>query len=220
MNSMSTSALDAAPVVDAKLRVPGGGGPGDLEPGDRWEGGGGPRGSESVYRLAAWLTVAWVSSLFAALAMAYWLRSKNVFLWRPIDVPAALWLSTVVLGLSSLMLELSRRALGEKRWFVYRRRLLLTIYLALGFAACQGAAMFDLMRHGFYLRADPHSSAFYVFTAAHALHLAGGVVALNYLLLERGRKYGRHRELLGAIAIYWHFMGIVWAGLFALLHAW
>jgi cytochrome c oxidase subunit 3 len=170
--------------------------------------------------MAAWLTLAWVSSLFLALAAAFWFRSKNVFLWRPVEPPQVLWLSSIVLGLSSLTLERARRALEAKRWFAYRRRVLLTLYLALGFAAGQGAALLDLMGRGYDLRADPHSAAFYLFTVAHALHLAGGVAALNYLLLRRGRDPARLSERLSAVAIYWHFIGIVWAGLFALLLAW
>jgi cytochrome c oxidase subunit 3 len=221
---MATSALDAAPVVvDVEPRRPDGGGPGQGGYGDGWggdgnnDGGGNP---ESLYRLGALLTVVWVGALFAALVTAFWFRSRTPFMWQAITSPRALWLSTAVLGASSWMLELSRQALSGHRWFAYRRRLLLTIYLGLGFIACQGAGIFELMRQGFYLRGDPHSSVFYVFTGAHGLHVAGGMAALNYLLFCRGKNWRQHTALLSASALYWHFLGVLWLVLFGFLLAW
>ena len=134
--------------------------------------------------------------------------------------PHALWASTAILGLSSWILELAREALRERHWFAYRRRLLLTVYLGLAFIACQGAALWQLIRQGMYLQGNPHAAVFYVFTGAHGFHLACGMVGLNYLLFRRGRDWSQHRALSGSLAIYWHFMGVLWLGLFLLLLVW
>jgi cytochrome c oxidase subunit III len=217
------SALETVTVV-VEPRVPGGGGPGNEGPGYGGDRGGGDNDDsgkrEDLYRLGIALLIISIASLFAGLAIAFWMRSQTVFLWQPIPAPKPLWFSTVILILSSIMLELSRGALYRHQWFAYRRRLLLTIYLGLAFIACQLLALGVLLREGYSFRGDPHSAVFYVFTGVHGAHILCGMIALNYLLFRRGRNWQQHRLTSGAVAAYWHFMGVVWIGLFGLLLAW
>src|SRR3982750_3334696 len=140
---MSASALDAASAIEIEPRVPGGGGPPNDGADGGGNGGGGGDGDDarrrSLYRMGTILTLVWVTMLFGALVVVFWVRAQSAFLWQPVEAPHALWASTLVLLLSSAMLELSRQSLRLKQWFAYRRRLLLTIYLGLGFIACQCA---------------------------------------------------------------------------------
>ncbi len=115
------------------------------------------------------------------------------------------------------MIEWARRALAVRCWFVYRRRLLLTRFLGLSFIAAQLLALTELVRQGYYLSSNPHASLFYVFTGLHGIHLICGMCVLNYLLLRRRRNWFQHRMISNLVAIYWHFMGLVWVGLFAVL---
>jgi cytochrome c oxidase subunit III len=219
---MPASALDAVTVVEVEPRIPGGGGP----PGpDGWgDGGGGDhddsRRREELYRLGIYICIFSVTALFIGLALAFWIRSRTSFLWQPVTPPRALWASSGVLVISSVMLEFARAALRRHQWFAYRRRLLLTIYLALAFIVCQVVALSNLVHEGYYFRGDPHISLFYVFMGAHAVHLTGGMIALNYMLFRRGRNWDQHRITANITAIYWHFMGVLWLALFALLLAW
>ena len=219
---MPASALDAVTVVEVEPRIPSGGGP----PGpDDWGGGGGGdhdehRRRESLYRLGMALFIASVASLFLGLVVAFWFRSRSSFLWQPVAAPRALWASSGVLLISSAMLEFARTALRQHDWFAYRRRVLLTIYLALAFMACQAVALTNLVRAGYSFRGDPHISVFYVFMGAHALHLAGGMIALNYLLFRRSGNWNQQRLTANVTATYWHFMGVLWLALFALLLVW
>lgn len=213
-------ALETAP-VEVELKLPGGGGPGDPGSGDRGGGGGGGGDDDSgrvkLYQLGLTLALVSITSIFVAVTLLYWARSRVPLFWEPINPPPALWLSTGILMLSSLMIEWARRALNHGRWFVYRRRLLLTSFLGLSFIAAQLLALSELVRQGYYLRSNPHASVFYVFTGLHGLHLLGGMVVLNYLLLRRGRNWSQHRMVSSLVAIYWHFMGLIWIGLFAVL---
>jgi cytochrome c oxidase subunit 3 len=171
----------------------------------------------SLYKLGLGLALISITALFVAVALVYYTRSQIPRYWIPIRPPRALWLSTGILLLSSLMIEWARRALGEHRWFVYRRRLLLTAFLGFAFMAAQLLALTELVRGGYYVRSNPHASVFYVFTGLHAAHLSGGMMVLVYLMLRRGRNWFRHRAISDLAAIYWHFMGILWVALFALL---
>ena len=180
----------------------------------------------SRYRLGALVATCSILMLFVALTSAYIVRSASASDWQPVAIPKILWLSTALILISSVAIEFSRRSLKEKKEVVYGRWLLITTLLGLGFLASQLIAWRQLVRQGVYVASNPYSSFFYLFTAAHGLHLAGGLFALGYLLVRKG-SFGHRLDgesiRLGAtdaVSIYWHFMDVLWIGLFALLMYW
>src|SRR5205807_10403325 len=128
--------------------------------------------------------------------------------------------------LSSVTMEVSRRALKQQHNSRYSSWLTLTVVLGLGFVASQLVAWRQLWRQGVYMASNPHSSFFYLFTAAHGVHLLGGLLALSYLLLRTRKKRdtieGELRRIgaADAASIYWHFMDGLWLTLFLLLFFW
>jgi heme/copper-type cytochrome/quinol oxidase subunit 3 len=46
------------------------------------------------------------------------------------------------------------------------------------------------------------------------VHLLGGLIALFVLILRRQK---RRREVIDVAAYYWHFLGVLWVILFAVL---
>ncbi|HLM59042.1 MAG TPA: cytochrome c oxidase subunit 3 [Pyrinomonadaceae bacterium] len=206
----------------------GGGGPGGKGPGG--PGGGDDdrrRGfSPDSYRIGVLVGIASILMMFTALASAYVVRSglPTSFDWRSLDIPSFAWVSTGLIVLSSLTYGFSKRALlrgdgaGQRRW------LWATLALGLGFLGSQVMAWRQLVAQGIYLASNPHSSFFYVLTALHALHLAGGICALSYLVARAGRGGAggepRRRALSDVVGIYWHFMDGLWVFLFLLLFFW
>jgi len=76
----------------------------------------------------------------------------------------------------------------------------------------------QLATQGLYLATTSNSSFFYVFTAMHALHLLGGIVALTYLVAQIASRRGSPRwSLFEGAGIYWHFMGILWVYLLVVI---
>jgi cytochrome c oxidase subunit 3 len=215
-------ALEHAPVLELEAKLPGGGGPGGREP-DEGGGGGGGRDDDgrkgALYRIGLVLTLVSVGSLFGTLILIYYTRSRAPLWWEPIQPPRALWLSTGILLGSSVVLELARRSLERREWFVYRRRLAVTSYLGFAFLTCQALALKELIERGIRLDGNPHASLFWVFAGAHAAHVVGGMVALNYLLFRRRATFAWRRLVTGTVATYWHFMGMVWVVLFVVLMA-
>src|SRR5712671_7470631 len=67
------------------------------------------------FRTGAWVVIAGVVMLFTALTSAYIVRSASANDWRPIAMPKVLWLSTALIILSSLTMEVSRRSLKQQR---------------------------------------------------------------------------------------------------------
>jgi cytochrome c oxidase subunit 3 len=180
------------------------------------------------YRTGVLVALAGVMMMFTALTSAYIVRAGTWNDWRPSGVPRLLWVSTIVILLSSLAFEVARRALKHGRNVAFKRWLLLTVVLGLGFLASQLMVWRELAAAGVYLASNPHSAFFYVLTGVHGLHLLGGILFLDYLLLRTWRNgggdeeggAGKRRAVVNAAALYWHFMFGVWIYLFLLLFLW
>ena len=190
------------------------------------QGGDSLRFSADRYRIGVWVAIGSILMLFVALTSAYIVRSASSNDWQPIAMPKVLWLSTALILISSITMEVSRRSLKQQRDAGYGRWLMITVALGLAFLASQLLAWRQLVRQGVYMASNPYNSFFYLFTAAHGLHLLGGILALGYLLLRTTRKRStvegelRRVGAADAATIYWHFMDGLWVALFFLLFFW
>lgn len=197
-------------------------------------GNGGPKGnghgrhpdlqsSANRYRLGMWVALASILMMFTALSSAYIVRAASSTDWVPLDMPRILWLSTALILVSSVTLETARRSWKNSAGNRNRSWLLATAALGIGFLGSQLFAWRQLVRQGVYVASNPHSSFFYLLTAAHGVHLLGGLAALAYLLLRRSVRAGDEMELAkanakgDAVTLYWHFMDFLWVYLFVLL---
>jgi cytochrome c oxidase subunit 3 len=177
---------------------------------------------ERTYRLGMCFALTGIVMLFAAFTSALVVRKGMSFDWVSFSVPRVLWLNTFVLLASSATLELSRRSLSAGSANEFIRWLSATVVLGLGFLGGQLVAWRELASRGIYLATNPGSSFFYVLTAAHGIHLLGGVVALAYVA-SRARRIalGRARRTpVDVTAIYWHFMDALWIYVFFMLVRW
>lgn len=179
-----------------------------------------------TYRTGIWVVLASIMMLFTALTSAYIVRAAGANDWTSLEMPPLLWLSTGLILASSITFEFARRSLKRDEQQRYARWLLATVMLGLGFLCTQFLAWRQLVAQGIYLSSNPHSAFFYLLTALHGLHLLGGVLALDYLLLHAWRRRApveigaKRTAAAGAVAIYWHFMGGLWVYLFLLLFMW
>jgi len=178
------------------------------------------------YRIGAWIAISSILMLFVALTSAYIVRSASSDDWRRIAMPKVLWLSTALLVVSSITIELARRSLKNKNESGYSLWLINTVVLGVAFVGSQVFAWRQLVRQGAYLASNPYNSFFYLFTGAHGLHVMGGLCALAYLVIRtRGARKSVDAELrrtgaADAVTIYWHFMDVLWIALFMLLTFW
>jgi cytochrome c oxidase subunit III len=225
---MAATATRPEEVIGTRL----GGGPGRRNGnGFHKNGGGGDGGdhfrfSPARYRLGAWAAIGSILMLFVALTSAYIVRSASGDDWHPVAMPKVLWLSTALIFVSSITMEAARRSLKTDGNALYGRWLLGTLALGAAFVVSQLVAWRQLARQGVYLASNPYSSFFYLFTAAHGLHLLGGLGALIYLLVRTTRRRAtlegelRRVGAADAATIYWHFLDGLWLGLFFLLLFW
>lgn len=169
-------------------------------------------------KLGIWVALGSITMLFAAFTSAYIVRSAGDD-WIPLEVPPILWLNTAVLLLSSVAMEIARRAFVVWRPVAFRKWLLATAILGVLFLAGQLAAWGQLAAQGIYLQSHPHSSFFYVLTGVHAVHLLVGILALFYVLAlaTRYRLTPGESSSPSVCATYWHFVGGIWLYLMVVL---
>jgi cytochrome c oxidase subunit III len=169
-----------------------------------------------------WVALAAISMSFAALTSALVVRRGGAVDWRHFTLPSLLYLNTVVLLASSVTLELARRRIAtfmgglRSKAENPRRWLYVTLFLGLFFVAGQYMAWRQLSAQGLYLATNPSSSFFYVFTAAHGLHVLGGLGGL-VRVIGKLKKLALRRSTLDATSRYWHFMDLLWVYLLLLL---
>ncbi|MEP6820589.1 MAG: cytochrome c oxidase subunit 3 [bacterium] len=179
--------------------------------------------SANRYRIGIWVAMASILMLFTALSSAYIVRAASSSDWVPLAMPRILLLSTALILISSGTLETARRKLRDASISAYKSWLLLTVSLGVGFLVSQLLAWRQLVRQGVYVASNPHSSFFYLLTAAHGVHLLGGLAALGYLSLRNRTPHenelaaSKVQARADAVTLYWHFMDFLWLYLFVLL---
>jgi len=185
------------------------------------------RVAASPARTGVWVGIGAISMSFAAYTSALVVRAGDSPDWTHVQLPWLLYVNTITLIASSLTFERARRRLSGP--FDARASgvvfLNLTLALGLVFLFGQVLAWRTLAARGLFLSTNPNSSFFYVLTAVHALHLLGGLAAIAYVV-RRARVAafptpGPVSEgALGAVALYWHFMDILWLYLLVVLTIW
>jgi len=183
------------------------------------DGRGGPESGapERVYITGMLIALGGIVMFFSAFVSAWVVRRGLPNMdWQPIALPHILWLNTLVLAASSLTLAYSRRCLtrgdeaGRRYWWG------ITTILGVVFLAGQLLAWRQMFAAGLFLATSPGSSFFYVFTAAHALHVLGGILALVTLAMRPPHRLTQ-ATATRVVALYWHFLGALWLLLFAML---
>ena len=178
------------------------------------------------YRIGVWVALASIAMMFTSLSSAYVVRAGTSNDWYPLTAPPVLFVSTALILISSGTMEIARRKLKAVAFGGHSVWLLITACLGVAFLVTQLIAWQQLAGRGIYVASNPHSSFFYLLTAAHGLHVLGGLLALLYLIVRSRQVLGaaafdsKRRAVADAVSTYWHFMDVLWIYLFVLLFFW
>lgn len=184
-------------------------------------------------------TIVWLSSelmFFAGLfAMYFHARAVEPELWQLqtelLNIPFALT-NTIILVLSSVTCQfgvMAAERLQPRRtgsWLALGKWGMLEWYgltyiMGAVFVAGQVYEYAMLVSEGLSINTNVYGSVFYLTTGFHGLHVTGGLVAF---LLIMGRalisQKFTHRTATSAVVVsyYWHFVDVVWLGLFAVIY--
>jgi cytochrome c oxidase subunit III len=175
-------------------------------------------------------TIVWLASelmFFAGLfAMYFTIRSvQGPEIWaestEKLNIPFST-VNTIILVLSSVTCQMGVFAAergdvrGLRLWF------LVTFVMGTIFVVGQLYEYTQLITtEGLSISSSPYGSVFYLTTGFHGLHVTGGLIAFLFVL---GRTYAArrftHEQAISAIVVsyYWHFVDVVWIGLFATIY--
>lgn len=178
-------------------------------------------------KVVTWFLLLIVLMTFGGMIGAYVVIATNgAAEWRPFELPVQVWVSTFFIIASSVTYELARRSVYADQDGRARKFLIATTALGAAFISSQILVWLALVNRGFYMRGHPYAGFFYILTAVHAVHVAGGIIALGSVLLRTWRPSSQdteiiyRRNLARSVGWYWHFMGGLWIVLLILLGFW
>jgi cytochrome c oxidase subunit 3 len=178
-------------------------------------------------------TIVWLSSelmFFAALFAMYFTVRSESNVWPPVDGVGPTHVGpvdlhtiyalvfTTVLVLSSVTCQLG--VFAAERGDVYRLRMWFVITFVMG-GIFVGGQMNEYFRENtFSISSHPYGSVYYLTTGFHALHVTGGLVAFIVVLARTTFKpfTPEHASTAIVVSYYWHFVDVVWVGLFATIY--
>ena len=176
------------------------------------------------HRVGAFVFLLAGAMFFAGLVSAYLVLRFGGPAWPAPGLPRLpvrlAGFNTVVIALSSLTLFRAMRALRALDAAGLRRGLALSAGLGAAFLALQIVQWRSLLAGGLSFAGTTYGSTFYVITGAHAAHAVGGVGWLVWMALSQRAAWVTDRRSRGleAGAMYWHFVGLVWVGLYVVLY--
>jgi cytochrome c oxidase subunit 3 len=170
--------------------------------------------------IGLWVFMGVASALFSLFITAYTIRMSGSDAVA-LAMPWQLWLSTAWLVVGSMTLHQAAAAARGAGDLALTRQLLLAGGLcALAFLVVQLWAWQALLSAQVRPTGNPAGSFFYLLTAMHALHVAGGLAAWAWTARAAWRPAVLPADIGWRIALcarYWHFMLAVWLVLFAML---
>jgi cytochrome c oxidase subunit 3 len=179
-------------------------------------------------------TIVWLASelmFFAGLfAMFFTVKAQNdTGMWPPplepggepihLDIAYALPF-TIILVASSFTCQLGVFAAEKGDVYGLRRWYLITLVMGTIFVLGQAGEYYQLITEGVTMPSSAYATVFYMTTGFHGLHVIGGLIAFGYLLIRTRLSKFTPAQATSAIVVsyYWHFVDIVWIGLFAVIY--
>lgn len=177
----------------------------------------------SLPRIALIFIIAGVVMLFAAFMTGYVVLRFSAQEWQAEGapgLPSALWISTIIIFLSSIPAQLAVRAARAGNQGRLKGMVALTLAIGIGFCLQQSALWSNLVADGLTIRSSQLGTNFYCLTILHVVHVLGGVAYLLVTLRDalQGRFNAADHERVANCMIYWHFVGILWYALFTALY--
>jgi cytochrome o ubiquinol oxidase subunit III len=189
----------------------------------RGRGGGGPATKRTVVAYGFWIFIlsdmVMFSTLFAAFAV---LRNNTaggpngyeLFNLRNVFIETmCLLFSSYTAGLGALSAERRQPA----RFLIFA---ILTFVLGAAFLFIEVMEFAGMVAKGAGPSRSAFLSAFFTLVGTHGIHVAGGLLALIYLLAQviaKGLEAAVLRRLL-CWSLFWHALDIVWVGVFTLVY--
>jgi cytochrome c oxidase subunit III len=130
-------------------------------------------------------------------------------------------LNTAILLTSGVTITIAHHALRASKRGVLTLFLALTFILGFTFVFLQAHEYGEAYKElGLRLSTGIYGSTFFMLTGFHGLHVTIGAIMLLVVWLRvlRGHFTPQHHFAFEAVAWYWHFVDVVWLGLFVFVY--
>jgi cytochrome c oxidase subunit 3 len=130
-------------------------------------------------------------------------------------------INTILLVTSSFTLTFAHHALRKNHRRALKLWLALTVLLGLGFLTLQVEEYIHAYTElGLTLGSGIYGATFFMLTGFHGAHVTLGLLILTVMLVRilRGHFTEEHHFGFEAAAWYWHFVDVVWIGLFIFVY--
>jgi len=179
-------------------------------------------------RIALWVFLAVITSLFGLFISAYFIRMGHghgadhgiITDWHSVSKPPILWFNTAMLVLSSVAMQVARGALKSNKRARVHGFLIAGGVFAILFIAGQLIGWRQLHDSGYGMTQGPAGAFFYVLTGVHGLHLLGGLLVWLKTVIRMRRRAVELIDVRLSIelcTVYWHYLLLVWLVMFTLL---
>jgi cytochrome c oxidase subunit 3 len=167
------------------------------------------------HKFILWVGIGSIIMMFAGLTSAYIVKREQPN-WTSFDMPGVFNYSTAVILLSSLTIQMALKAFKGRDMLQYRRLVSVTAVLGVLFIILQWVGFKHLWSSGLKLNGAGGPQFLYIIFGLHALHVAGGIVALLVLFLKAFSRKSRNYNSVPVevVSTYWHFVDLLWVYLF------
>jgi cytochrome c oxidase subunit 3 len=141
--------------------------------------------------------------------------------WSPMNVLGIPTLNTALLLTSGVTITWAHHALVANNRKQLILGMILTILLGITFLSCQAYEYIEAYsEHNLKLTSGVFGSTFFLLTGFHGFHVTVGTIMLITILGRclKGHFTPNHHFAFEGVAWYWHFVDVVWLGLYVVVY--
>src|SRR5687768_5188150 len=164
------------------------------------------------HKFTMWVAIGSILMMFAGLTSAFIVKSNQTN-WKPVAMPMVFWISTAVIIVSSITMQLALRSFKQRVMNQYRLFMAVTLFLGVGFILLQWMGFQLLWAQKITFTGASGAGQFlYVIFGLHALHVIGGIIVLIVMSLKAffGKIKLYSSVPVEVAATYWHFVDLLW----------
>ncbi|ANH83481.1 cytochrome oxidase subunit III [Niabella ginsenosidivorans] len=164
------------------------------------------------HKFALWVAMASIIMMFVGFTSAFIVKSNQTG-WRTFVLPKIFWVSTIIIMVSSITIQMAVKTFRNRNMQQYRLLLGITLILGIGFVISQILGFTELWNNNVRFRgASGAGQFFYPIAGLHAVHVIGGIIALLIIFF---RSIAGSTKIYNAVPVevmstYWHFVDGLW----------
>ena len=163
------------------------------------------------HKFTLWVAIGSILMMFAGLTSAFIVKSNQTN-WTPVALPKAFWISTAVIIISSVTVQMALRSFKQREMGRYRMLIGLTFVLGIAFVFLQWLGFQALWEQKITFRGSGAGQFLYVIFGLHAIHVIGGLITLLIMFIKAfaGKVKLYSSVPVEVAATYWHFVDLLW----------